>query len=343
MTDEGSLQIRLEDLNIVLNAIAADEDEITVEHLSSTIGKLYTFDIGGPQDSMIQFEKSAEEYGQARSQIMGEQAQAEVPDKSSYVRSFTTSTLEFQNQSDIEDTISRYAGRDLREGHRRVYGVIDSNLIRWQLGNSLGIEPNGDGLQGSLLVTGIRDELQRYEGNEKIQSTTELEQELHPKYGRLFNQLKGQQREQRLGQEYYQYLDNQIYSEEIASDTGDTNILAACESFQKDTGHDLLYFSNDDNAIKMARQKNILGVRVDYPRSLGENVKVSWSDFAILLYVHAMLFGIIRLPKVDLYGVWTGDRGSAPGDILIEFRSQKTRHMVERDFSAIDVWRSERR
>lgn len=339
MTDRQSFTVHRNDLTVVLNAIAAEETEIKVSHLCDEIDDLYTFEVGPPNDSTIRFEKSADEYGSARSRIMGDQAQAEVPERDAYVRSFTTSVLEYENQSDLDAFIGRYTGLDPSQGHRPVYGVLDSNVIRWQLGDPLGIDPNNGGLQGSLLVTGVRDELHRYGGNEKIQNTNELIDELHPKFDRLFNQFKGQPREQRLGLEHYQYLDKQIYSDEITSDREDENILEACEAFKRNSGYDLLFFSNDRNAVSMAREKNILGHRVEFPSRLGRKAPASWSDFSTLLYVHAMLFGIIRLPKVDLYGVWAGSEGDTTGRVLVECRSQSTQHRLGRDLSVLETWR----
>lgn len=340
MPDSNSIAVPIDDLTIVLNAIAASEDEITVSHLCDTIGQLYTFEVGDAQDSTIQFEKSVDEYASARTQIMGEQAKAEVPDSDAYLRSFTTSVLDFANEAEITKSINRYANRDPSEGLRPVYGVIDANLIRWQLGDSLGIEPENGGLNGSLLVTGIRDELHQYGGDEKINSTTELETELHQNYGRLINQFKGQCRQQRLGLEQYQYLDSQIYAEERKSDTGDANILAECEEFRDESGYDLMFFSNDENAVKMATEKNIIGQQVEFPESLGEETTVTWNEFELLLYVHAMLFGIIRLPKVDLYGVWVGSSGGTSGHVLVECRSRKVRNRIERDKAVLETWRN---
>jgi len=339
MTDEDHIKIHRSDLNVVLNAIAKAEDEITVSHPSDEIDDLYTFEVGAAYDSTLRFEKSADEYGEARSGIMGTQAQSEIPEQGSYVRSFTTSVLDFSNKSELDNFINRYTGRDPGEGHRPAYGILDANIIRWQLGDSLGIEPDEDGLQGSLLVTGVRDELHRYGGNEKIQNTTELEEELHPNYSRLFNQFKSQPREQRLGLEYYQHLDNQISSEEITSDTGDASILESCEGFKDSLGYDLLFFTNDRNARDMAREKNILGRLVEFPSSLPEETSVSWSDFGLLLYVHAMLFGIIRLPKVDLYGVWAGSEGSTNGYFLVDCRSRNTEQRIRRDLAVLETWR----
>lgn len=341
MTDTDSIKVAVDDLTVVLNAIASTEDEIMVSHLCDSLGDLYTFEVGDPHESTIRFEKSADQYAAARSRIMGDQVQAEVPEQNAYIRSFTTSVLDFANQNDLEDFIGRYTSRDPSEGHRPVYGVLDANLIRWQLGDSLGIEPDNCGLNGSLLVTGARDELHRYGGDEKINNTTELENELHQKYERLFNQFKGQCREQRLGLEHYQYLDSQIYSEEITSDTGDSNILAECEEFRRDSGYDLMFFTNDQNAVEMAREKNILGYHVEFPSSLGDEISASWEEFELLLYVHAMLFGIIRLPKVDLYGVWAGSRGDTSGHLLVDCRSRQVRHRIERDLASLETWRNE--
>ncbi|WP_340098288.1 hypothetical protein [Salinibaculum salinum] len=338
MTEQDRIKIHRSDLNIVLNAIAKTEDEITVSHLSDKIGDLYTFEIGHPHNSTIRFEKTADEYGEARSTIMGKQAQSEVPEQSSYVRSFTTSVLDFANKSDLDNFISRYAGRDPSEGHRPVYGILDSNIIRWQLADSLGIEPNNTGLQGSLLVTGVRDELHRYGGPEKIKNPSELVDELHPNYERLFNQFKGQPREQRLGLEYYQHLDNQIYSEEITSEQGDASILEKCEEFKNNSGYDLLFFTNDRNAKEMAHEKNILGHLVEFSDSLPEETSASWGDFGLLLYVHAMLFGIIRLPKVDLYGVWQSGDDDTTGYLLVDCRSRNIKQRIRRDIAVLDTW-----
>lgn len=341
MTDQNSIVVPVSDLNVVLNAIAATEDEITVSHLSRKIEDLYTFEVGNPHDSTIRFEKSAEEYAEARSRIMGKQARAEVPDKNSYIRSFTTSVLNYANQSELEDFISRYSGRDPSEGHRPVYGILDANLIRWQLGDPLGIEPPNGGIDGSLLVTGVRDELHRYGGNnEKIQNVNELEEELHPNFGRLFNQFKGQIREQRLGLEHYQHLDSQIYSDEIRSDTGDSSILESCDEFRDQSGYDLLFFSNDGNAVTTATEKKIPAQEVRFSSSLGEETSVSWTEFGQLLYVHAMLFGIIRLPKVDLYGVWVGSEGDTRGRLLVDCNSDRIHRRIERNLTSLETWRS---
>jgi hypothetical protein len=337
-----SIKIHRSDLNVVLNALSRTESEITVSHLSNQIEDLYTFEPKHPYDSVIRFEKSADEYGEARSEIMGQQAQAEVPDQNSYIRSFTTSVLDYNNRADLDKFISRYTGRDPSEGHRPTYGILDSNLIRWQLGDPLGIEPNGDGLQGSLLLTGIRDELHQYGGNnEKIQNTNELTEELHPNYDRLFNQFKGQPREQRLGLEYYQHLDNQIYSEEKKSEKGDSSILEEAEEFKNESGYDLLFFSNDKNAVEMAREKNILGHKVELPSSLPKKISATWDEFNMLLYVHAMLFGIIRLPKVDLYGVWAGSKGETREHLLVDCRSREVRQRIQRDIAVLEAWNSE--
>ena len=48
---------------------------------------------------------------------------------------------------------------------------------------------------------------------------------------------------------------------------------------------------------------------VEFPNDLPRTVTVSWTDLEHLLYTIAILFGVLVLPKVTVYGVWPGKDG----------------------------------
>lgn len=164
-------------------------------------------------------------------------------------------------------------------------------------------------MNGYAVVTGVRDELYDYGGNEKIQNTHELEEELDSRFGRLYNQLKGSPREMKLGSLYYRDLNYELYTEEIRSDRGDANILAACEEFHDSKAYDLLMFSEDSEFIEQAQTRRVPSHLIEFQRTLPRRATVSWDDLAVTLYLQAILFGILDLPGVDVYGVWQGKKG----------------------------------
>ena len=64
-------------------------------------------------------------------------------------------------------------------------------------------------------------------------------------------------------------------------------------------------------------------------------VTVSWDEIQDALYTLAVLFGVIRLEKVTLYGVWNG---KSPEDwqqrrLDVDCRSDRIREKLERDRS----------
>jgi len=55
----------------------------------------------------------------------------------------------------------------------------------------------------------------------------------------------------------------------------------------------------------------------------------------------AIVFGTVELPKMRLYGIWTGKEGSDWTDehIRIDCRSSKISQMLDRDKQLVDIWR----
>lgn len=54
----------------------------------------------------------------------------------------------------------------------------------------------------------------------------------------------------------------------------------------------------------------MLGQRVDFPAEFPDAATASWREIEILLYMLAIVFGIIEVPSVTVYGVWRGKTNS---------------------------------
>jgi len=147
-----------------------------------------------------------------------------------------------------------------------------------------------------------------YDGDEKINNTRQLEDAFGQEYRELRNQLKKTPRQLRLGRQYFSRLQHELYTEKIQSDMDDNNITTACEEVHQTGGFDLLLFSNDSGFISTARDRGLPSVLVDFPQTLPRKKDITWEAASTALYLHAVQFGILELPKIDLYGVWPRKR-----------------------------------
>lgn len=72
-----------------------------------------------------------------------------------------------------------------------------------------------------------------------------------------------------------------------------------------------------------------MGFPVDIPRK----VTVSWDELRDVLYTLAVLFGVLQLPKVTLYGVWNGKSGEdwQRQRLDVDCRSENVEEKLRRD------------
>ena len=285
---------------------------ISVDHKSSILSTLYKIKLDRGSPASIRFTSDINQYQEDRSEIgrrHGEQAESEIPDHRAFIGAFTSSVLKFDNQDEISDFIDPYRNRRLEHGNAESLAVFDTNLIQYWPAHQLGVAPEQEqGLNGYAVVTGVRDELMNYDGDEKIKNTRQLEDAFGQEYRELRNQLKKTPRQLRLGRQYFSRLQRELYTEKVQSDMEDNNITAACEAVHQTGGFDLLLFSNDSGFISTARDRGLPSVLVDFPQTLPRKKDITWEDASTALYLHAVQFGILELPKIDLYGVWPRKR-----------------------------------
>lgn len=125
----------------------------------------------------------------------------------------------------------------------------------------------------------------------------------------------------------------------MPTDRGDDEIVQGYDAYQEENRKDVLLFSNDRDFVERARSHRVLAQRVEFPEDVPRSVEASWDTIQDTLYVLAVLFGVIRLPKVTLYGVWKGKKGAAWQDehLRVECRSPKIEPLIERDLQIVGV------
>ncbi|MFB6254886.1 MAG: hypothetical protein ABEI06_09775, partial [Halobacteriaceae archaeon] len=64
--------------------------------------------------------------------------------------------------------------------------------------------------------------------------------------------------------------------------------------------------SNDRTFVERARSHRLLGHRIEFPDTLPSTTTATWRDVELLIYLLTIVFGIIDLPGVTLYGIWRG-------------------------------------
>lgn len=213
---------------------------------------------------------------------------------------------------------------------------FDTNLLTWRIADVLGLSPGSDALvNGYALATGVRDEL---DWDKKRSNTRDLEDAFGSEFEQLWNQPSGARREGRLGETYYRQLRDHRYADEVTTDRGDEDIVRGYDAYQDDNRKDVLLFSTDRDFIERARSHRVLAQRVEFPDDLPREVEASWDEIQDTLYMLAVLFGVISLPKVTLYGVWKG-KGGQPWqreELNVDCRSPKVEELVERDLGILD-------
>lgn len=252
------------------------------------------------------------------------------------MREFTT--------DDIEEFIQRYGYADLEAGHDPVVLGLDANIISWRLPEVLGIDSEtGDTddrdrrpTNGYALATGVKEEL---DWHYKQYNTHELTKAFGGEFARLDNQPAGANREGFLGLYEYHRLRTNRTADIVECDTGDEAIIRAYEQFNENSRKQAVLLSNDYGFVDRSVDAGVPAQHIDYPIDIPRKATGSWTQATELLYYLAILFGIILLPKVTIYGVWNEKDGRhwQHEQVDLDCRSPKVAPQLERDLAILDA------
>jgi hypothetical protein len=338
------MEIARDHITHLLNALYSDGvTSISVKHPCEEIGELFKIDISDPVATTVTFTQGAITYQEAREAVHpthGEQAYEDLPDKETYIRALVAGGLiDIENSEQVATFFRQQGYPDLDAGHQPVALGIDTNLFAWRMPDALELDPERYSddkgrrpVNGFALATGVYDELKWHYNHYE---TRALEAAFGSEFARLDEQPAGSNREGILGLHEYRRLRDHRYADTIESDEGDQEIIEAYAEYDKDSRKRVILLSNDHGFIESAREAGLLAQHVSFPVDMPRTVTVSWDEIQDALYTLAVLFGVIRLEKVTLYGVWNG---KSPEDwqqrrLDVDCRSDRIREKLERDRS----------
>lgn len=309
-------------LTVLLNAFyELDERRIPVEHPADEFGTLCTLELNDPQNSSVSVDMGAGTYEECLGEVglnQGENVRADLPNSSAYVRMFVASGLaDIENRDEVDRFVDQHGYRDLEEGFPPLYAGFDTNLLPWRMHEALEIDPEQYAddhdrvpVNGYALPVGVDEELSvSYRYGDESMPATALADALGPEFERLAGQPAGNDRETRLGLREFRRLSQSRPHDIVASERGDAAIIQGCAEYYEDEPTEVLLFSNDYGFVDRANTVDgVRGIHVSFPVDLPRRLTGNWRELANLLYVFAVVFGVVVLPKVTLYGVWDEKR-----------------------------------
>ena len=341
------MQIEREQLSVLLNALYdAGEERITVAHPSEDIGDLVTIHLEDDAEATVTFEQGPTTYHDRREDVRrayGDGPAEDLPDPNEFLRSVVgTGLVPPENQDEIEAFLDRHTHPDLHAGHRPVMIGIDQNLLGHRIPEMLDIDPRTGSTDGQdrppttgyALSTGVREELDWKFTNH---DTRELEAAFGEEFDRVENQPKGDRRRGLLGAAEYRARLAYRGTDEVESDRGDEAIVDAYADYDEGNRKRVMLFSNDYGFVERAHEADVWAQHVDFPVDLPRTAQGSWEQVTRLVYVLSVLFGVVTLPKVTVFGVWTGKDGLDWQEERLEcdVRSPVVAPEIERDLELV--------
>ena len=334
---------------VLLNALYDQGvDSIPVEHPSDDIGELLRIELADDGEATVRFTQGTMTYRDNRETIpakYGEAAYQDLPDEQTYTRMMVASGhVELKNIDEVRTFVNRYGYPDLEAGHDPVVVGLDANILSWQLPEVLDVdsdtgetdEKGRRPTNGYALATGVKEELDwRFDQY----NTHELTEAFGPEFERLDNQPAGSNREGLLGLHEYRRLRTDRMVDVVESDAGDEAIVDAYRQFNEESQKQAILFSNDHGFVERSIDAGVPAQTIQFPVDIPRAATGSWTQATELLYYLAVLFGVVVLPKVTMYGVWNGKEGRhwQHEQIDIDCRSEKIEAPLQRDLAILDA------
>lgn len=171
-------------------------------------------------------------------------------------------------------------------------------------------------------------------------ATSRLPQAFGPEYERVEGQPVSDNRQGILGLYEYRRLMAERRVEEVRSDTGDEAIIDAYDDFRNRNRQELLLFSNDYGFVEQAQDRGLRSSHVSFPIDTPRKMVVGWSEIQRVLYLLTVIFGVLEVPKVTLYGVWPDKDGQdwQREQLYVDCRSPTYRETLGRRTAIVSAY-----
>jgi hypothetical protein len=343
------MHVERQRLMVLLNALYDHGvNSIPVEHPCDEIGELVRIELEDNGEAAVRFTQGSITYQGNRELIpakYGEAAYDDLPDAQTYTRTMVASGhVDPGNLDAIIDFVNRHGYADLEAGHDPVVIGLDANIMPWRLPEVLGIDSEtGDRddrgrrpTNGYALATGVKEEL---DWHFKQYNTRELTAAFGEEFERLDNQPAGSNREGLLGLYEYRRLPTSRSVDIVECETGDEAIVEGYRKFNEQSRKTAILLSNDRGFVERSNTAGVPGQHIEYPVDLRRKVPGSWTEACELLYYLSVLFGVVVLPKVTVYGVWNEKDGRhwQHEQLDVDSRSPKIEPQLKRDLRILNA------
>jgi hypothetical protein len=329
------------------------ETTISVQHPCDEIGELLTIRLEDGPEATVSMTKSRYDYEDAIEEVQrryDQRAYEDLPDPQSYVRTLIAGGLfDVANRDDVDAFLRHHGYPDLEAGHDPVMAGLDANLFGFRMPTVLGLDPDRDGrwkregrppVTGFVVSSGVKSEL---DWHYKHHDTRQLTEAFGEEFDRLNAQPAGDNRKGFLGLYEFRDLMAQRQTDFAYSDTGDAAIVQGYDDYMDEHRKEVLLFSNDTGFVERANDMGVKAQKVAFPHDVGQRETVSWTTACTLLYMFAVVFGVVVLPKVTIYGVWNGKDGShwKRQQVVLDVRSPPLADRLERDQTIVDAYEAQ--
>lgn len=338
---------------VLLNALYDQGvDSVPVEHPHDDVGELLRIELEDDGKATVRFTQGSKTYRDNRETIPakhGEPAYQDLPDARTYTRMMVASGhVELKNLDEVVEFVDRHGYPDLEAGHDPVVVGLDANIMPWRLPEVLGFdsetgetdEKGRRPTNGYALATGVKEELDWHFDQ---YNAHELTAAFGSEFERLDDQPAGANREGLLGLYEHRRLRRDRMVDVVESDTGDEAIVDGYRRFNEESQKQAILFSNDHGFVERSLEVGVPAQVVQFPVDVPRTATGSWTQATELLYYLAVLFGVVVLPKVTVYGAWNGKDGRhwQHEQVDVDCRSPKIEAQLGRDLTILDA-RSER-
>jgi hypothetical protein len=246
----------------------------------------------------------------------GVRIEDEVPDFNDLVTCFYSSALILSpDHQDIVNVIKEGINRELLMGKRPVFIGYDTNSPRHRMNRVVeriisSIDRQGHQKIGYCMSDVIKKELQ-YQWDKKYGDLEQLRMLWDNTFSRSFlNQPPLDARMAMIGAvEYMHVIANPNCEEVYSQGRGDTAIIESYSKYEKFHAVDMLLLSGDNNFTTMAHQDRIDALYLRPARHLPDEIETDWIQLIELLYCTAVIFGVISVDDVHIFGIWSGKNG----------------------------------
>lgn len=321
---------------------------IAVKHPSAAIGELVRIRLEDDGQASVRFTQGSGTYQDNRETIpakYGQPAYEDLPDAGTYLRAMVASGhVDLKNHTEILQFIDRYGYADLEAGHKPVVIGLDTNIMPWRLPEVLGFDSETGSADASgrsptngyVLPTGVNEEL---DWDYKQHHTRELTTAFGDEFERVDNQPAGANREGLLGLTEFRRLQSDRPVDLIETATGDEAIVNGYQQFNEQSRKKAILLSNDRGFVDRGIDAGVPATAIEYPVDLPRSATGSWTEAGELLYLLSVLFGVIQVPKVTIYGVWNQKAGSHWREEMLDLdcRSPKIESQLKRDLTIVNA------